>query len=118
MSLEDFEKFQADLVVWKREAGKVAGAAVERSTNRLYQAERQSVKVATGDLRDSITKDTAGRFSGGKYARRVYSEDPAAVFEEYGKEGQPPHPFVGQHIETIFDALEADIANNLPGFPR
>lgn len=116
-AVADFERFNAELVVWQREAGKVAGAAVDIASRDLYRRERGSVTRASGDLYRSITRDTGGRFRGGKYARRVYSLDPAAVFNEYGKEGQPPKPFVGQHIDPVFAELERRIADSLPGFP-
>lgn len=63
-------------------------AAVGRVTEHGYHLARVSAPRDTGELYESIQRDTAGM------SRRIYSPAKQGFFQEYGTAKHPPQPWL------------------------
>lgn len=77
--------------------------AVARATERLYAQAVAAAPVDTGELRDSIFRDTSG------LARRVASTVRQGFFQEYGTSVMPPQPWLMVFAFRAWADLEAEV---------
>jgi hypothetical protein len=92
--LEELQALAADLLREGENIRPRVEKAVGRSTDALYQLAQSTVPVDTGELRESIQKDTKG------LSRRVYSNEIQGFFQEYGTVHHPPQPWLMVHFDS------------------
>lgn len=81
--------------------------AVGRSTERLFEQAKASVPRDSGELFNSIQRDTEG------LARRVGSPLEQGFFQEYGTSRHRPQPWLMVHAESAGEHLARELLREL-----
>lgn len=99
----EIAKLADDIAGESRQVDDRAQKAVGRATDFLYHLSKVTAPVETGELKASIRKDTSG------LVRRVYTDDVAAIFQEFGTSRHAPQPFLIVHSDNAGKRLMAEL---------
>lgn len=103
----ELHAFAKELGIEATDINPRAERAVGRATDRLHDAAVSSVPVASGELRNSIRKDTEG------LARRVGSPLVQGFMQEYGTSKHPPQSWLMVHADSAETWLHAELLKEL-----
>lgn len=88
IDVTEVSKLTADVAAEVDKIDKRVEAAVGRATEHIYHLSRVHAPRDTGELYNSIQRDTSGM------SRRVFSPTKQGFFQEYGTSKMPPQPWL------------------------